>query len=1113
MKALSNQQESRHVHLALVHHANQYLITDGYTDRQGMGEIIGLGDLGARRRGLLPLLQLHLNYQVPLNLHLSGTLIETLVWHYPQCFSLIKHLRRAGLLEMVGSTFSQNVMPFFSDDYNLRQIKEELWLYREHLGWDLSTVKTFWVPERVWDTEKLAGVLRSDKLLNKGYAYALLDDRLVHEVGDNYAGSARERFDQGKPLEVDAFMPWEIAGGRGLVMLPISKDLRYLIPPISAESFDKLSGIFKWLAASGEESVIAVYGDDMEKTAGVGGWDGLALERYETFLRWLQSNRWIRPTLINTWAAAGQTRARGTRKIERGTFFELARSWKAGEDYRGWYEDPNYSEHRQYLLEAEQALVEAEKRGADGGLLEMGWKHLLHSSYETSWHNTEGAYSEPKPLAPWAAALPSHARSCHIIAAAAEWFTRRDGRAHAELLDVDGDGEDELVLKNNKLFAVVAPQRGGRLIYLFDMTERAGRLVVGNVSDDWNLQEELNRYMDCPRNHPGALADVGYEHDRYRAVIPEAPGQTIAVSLHNIEPGSQLRGIEKQIRLSADDGHVCVTYLLPHELWRLSTEICLSPDYYKLLRYGRKGIVAFNGPDWRGWSNGSLRAWVRIDSRQATVWDRPYQEECGHGLNLRVTSFAENFHIDFGVGALPKQPCQANGKHPDGENQSAVHSSNADRKALPRNALPYQPPKEIDIGNRNGSSNGNGNGNKRTPVSVIPYSAFRLPIDELKKTGTKQDDIKQNGNHQPAFCNSNLNQVIAVTDPHFMRRFLNNNLPAAQQEWLQVRACQVRLLRPHHNKLTLEYNLRFNPARSQSCFDHTVIGTWRQDELNVQINELLNALWRTGFSQPHSSLTIARPLGYWSRLHLRLREKVTGKLLKEWIYNPEANWVKPMSRVADWIAKLHNSHVKVARQFNAGEELKALRGWMEDLLACDQAWIAHEKERIEMLMKELICLQGNRKSGAVCLTHGDFHPENIFVRGDSITVIDFEHSSMGEPAVDLGFFLSEIDVQSDRYWTKRGGRNPLDMERLAGVLLEEYFRKRAAQEALDAVPLYRARTYLKHLVHTVRMKGTDSPQNVTLWLDKTAACLKSYRPLPRHHHHHAERERITTAAD
>jgi len=40
-------------------------------------------------------------------------------------------------------------MPFFSDEHNLRQINEELWLYRRHLGWDLGAVKTFWAPERV----------------------------------------------------------------------------------------------------------------------------------------------------------------------------------------------------------------------------------------------------------------------------------------------------------------------------------------------------------------------------------------------------------------------------------------------------------------------------------------------------------------------------------------------------------------------------------------------------------------------------------------------------------------------------------------------------------------------------------------------------------------------------------------------------------------------------------------------------------------------------------------------------------------------------------------------------------------------------------------------------
>ena len=40
MKAL--QTEKKQVHLALVHHANQYVITDGYADRQGMNDILGL---------------------------------------------------------------------------------------------------------------------------------------------------------------------------------------------------------------------------------------------------------------------------------------------------------------------------------------------------------------------------------------------------------------------------------------------------------------------------------------------------------------------------------------------------------------------------------------------------------------------------------------------------------------------------------------------------------------------------------------------------------------------------------------------------------------------------------------------------------------------------------------------------------------------------------------------------------------------------------------------------------------------------------------------------------------------------------------------------------------
>ena len=246
----------------------------------------------------------------------------------------------------------------------------------------------------------------------------------------------------------------------------------------------------------------------------------------------------------------------------------------------------------------------------------------------------------------------------HAVAAA-EWFARRDGAAHVEAADIDGDGEPELVLKNDKLFAVFAPLRGGRLTFLFDLMGRSGSLVIGNVSDDWNLQEELHRYMDCPRNHPGALADVGHEHDRYEPVVLDPHDDEVRVWLRNQEPESRLYGVEKRLSLAADAGHLCVTYVLTKAWGRLSTEVCFSPDYHRLLRHGRDGIAAFQGNDLKGWGNDGALVWARINPEEFTIWDKPYQAECGHGINLRITSFSRNFHIELGVGIPPHQACHS----------------------------------------------------------------------------------------------------------------------------------------------------------------------------------------------------------------------------------------------------------------------------------------------------------------------------------------------------------------------------------------------------------------------------------------------------------------------
>src|SRR2546430_13554503 len=60
--------------LAIVHHANQYMVTDGYDNRVGISGIVGTS---SSQTGLLRVLKLHERYRVPFSLHISGTLLES----------------------------------------------------------------------------------------------------------------------------------------------------------------------------------------------------------------------------------------------------------------------------------------------------------------------------------------------------------------------------------------------------------------------------------------------------------------------------------------------------------------------------------------------------------------------------------------------------------------------------------------------------------------------------------------------------------------------------------------------------------------------------------------------------------------------------------------------------------------------------------------------------------------------------------------------------------------------------------------------------------------------------------------------------------------------------
>jgi hypothetical protein len=632
--------------LALVHHANQYLITNGYDNREGLAAVLGTRGSGS---GLTAVLALHRRFDIPLNLHVSGTLLEAIAWHHPEFLKLLRKLLQSGLIDLVGSSYGQNIMRFFSPDYNRKQLNEELRLYEVHLGVDPVSVHTFWPPERVWETRSMAPVLRDANLLNGGYRYVILDDRLLLSPRDRRL--PRHVYDEGGHWDAELFRMHEIESGLGLAAFPIATNLRRSIPPRQEEDWSEvqaqLEGLLVHARENRDANLLAIYADDMEKVAGIGEWGSEGPKRYEAFLEWVAHNSWVRPVKLTEWATANEPA--GRRKIETGTFGELANQFDAGEGYEKWFLAEDWAPYRLCFEWAESRVRELGAKGADPGLMELAEKQLLVGNWETAWHTPptgpHGDASCNGHASPWARALTSHSRHAAVTAEAAYWMHHKDGRAHVYRLDIDNDGEEDVVMKNDHLFAVISAAHGGRVVAMFRISGERGAMVVGNPCDDWNWMEDLNKYMDVPRNHPGAFADVGFEHDSYEIDFIQVEGEGAIVRLRNVQEGSAANGLIKEFRLEEGSPELRVRYRLPEGLTSFDTEAGLSPDYLQLLRNGSAGIREVKGRGYRGWSSNGIAVWLKPTPGGRLRWKRPYQEEFGHGRMLRLGTSAAEFEI------------------------------------------------------------------------------------------------------------------------------------------------------------------------------------------------------------------------------------------------------------------------------------------------------------------------------------------------------------------------------------------------------------------------------------------------------------------------------------
>lgn len=144
------------VHVPLLFHLNQHLTE------------YALAASRASYKGLLRVLRSHPT--IPVNIHISGTLVNALQWLDPEPLQLIWEGLRAGQFELLGSTYAQNV-PYSSDDWdNARQIELHLKVLHDAFG---VTPVTFWNPERTW-RQSLLPIIAGN-----GYRFTLIEDHIL----------------------------------------------------------------------------------------------------------------------------------------------------------------------------------------------------------------------------------------------------------------------------------------------------------------------------------------------------------------------------------------------------------------------------------------------------------------------------------------------------------------------------------------------------------------------------------------------------------------------------------------------------------------------------------------------------------------------------------------------------------------------------------------------------------------------------------------------------------------------------------------------------------------------------------------------------------------------
>ncbi len=459
------------------------------------------------RDGYLPFVRvLEKHPTIRIVLHVSGALLEWMEHRHPEYLDSIRELAARGQLELLTGGFYEPIFPAIPDEDKIGQTRKLSFFLQERLGYE---PRGMWLPERVWEPSLASAIART------GVEYTVVDDSHFKSAGlsDNELLGFHLTEDQGEVIKV-------FSG---------SKRLRYLIPFADPEE------TIQYLRenASEEPGTLLVFADDGEK---FGIWPGTRERCYEKgwlteFFKTLEDNKeWVQLVTFSEYMS--RHRPLGWAFLPTASYAEMM-EWclpveaqlaykeflnsidergeleKYGSFVKGgfWrnffsrYPESNWMYKR--MLLARRRVSDAARAGGTGqsvpAALNEVWRAQCNCAY---WHGVFGGLYLP------------HLREAvyrHIIRAermASESDARTDGNPLVERIDINGDGENEIVLSSGGVTCFLSPLKGGTLLEIDHH-----RLEVNLINTLARRREAYHEQLDARKNPGGSSGRVVSIHD------------------------------------------------------------------------------------------------------------------------------------------------------------------------------------------------------------------------------------------------------------------------------------------------------------------------------------------------------------------------------------------------------------------------------------------------------------------------------------------------------------------------------------------------------------------------------------------------------------------------